>query len=91
MSVLCSPLGNIAYNKPTAQTRDYKNYTSDRAVDGITDYPSCAGTHVDEESVWWRVDLGQLHRIYSVTVYTPERELITLYTGNNGSLFTHNS
>ncbi len=91
VSVLCSPLGNVAYNKSTVQTADYSYYTSDRAVDGITDYPRCAGTVADE--AWWRVDLGQLYRIYSVTVYTvsPESELITLYRGNNGSFFTHNS
>ncbi len=72
----CSPLGNIGYNKSTSQTLDYGDYTSDRAVDGITDNPSCAHTYVQVNRVWWRVDLGQLHRIYNVTLY--ECELVTL-------------
>ena len=66
----CSPLGNVAYNKPTVQTEDFYDFTSDRAVDGITDYPDCAAT--DAVDVWWRVDLGQLYRIYSVTLDTGE-------------------
>ncbi len=75
----CSPLGNVAYNKNTAQTADYNNHTSDRAVDGITDYGICAGTNVESNEAWWRVDLGQLHRIYSVTLYPAECELAILH------------
>ena len=69
-------LGNVAYNKPTVQTADWSGQTSDRAVDGITDATTCAGTAKEES--WWRVDLGQLHMIYNVTIYTQARMFVTL-------------
>ncbi len=73
----CTPLGNVAYHKPTAQTADWGGYTSDRAVDGITDDSCAASSGTD---AWWRVDLGELHRIYSVTLYTQASEFVSLCT-----------
>ncbi len=67
----CSPLGNVAYNKSTTQTEDWgPDYTSDRAVDGITNCSSYAKTYHYRKRVWWRVNLGELFRIYSVTFYS---------------------
>ena len=65
----CSPLGNVAYNKSTVQTADRWGNTSDshRTVDGEIWWPHCVDISSGTEA-WWRVDLGQLYRMYNLTL-----------------------
>ncbi len=69
--------GNVAYNNPTEQTGVWHDYVAERAVDGNTDTDQDRGScaHPYDSSVsqaWWRVDLEDLHRIYSVTIYNTD-------------------
>ena len=62
---------NLANNKPTDQSSTVAGGKSNRAVDGkvITSYNggSCTLT-LNENSPWWRVDLGQVEPVSEVYV-----------------------
>jgi hypothetical protein len=63
---------NIALGKPTSQSSTAYAGDSARAVDGNTSgrYGDKSVTHTAHEaSPWWRVDLGGLFSVSSVTIY----------------------
>ncbi len=69
----------MAYNKPAEQTGVWQGLVAERAVDGdpipYQQAGSCAHPYDRNISqAWWRVDLGYLHRIYSVTIYNTNDE-----------------
>ena len=62
--------GNIALNKHATQPNTGGSNTADKAVDGGTDYLSCASPYMPIGQVtYWRVDLGFLHVIINVSVF----------------------
>jgi F5/8 type C domain len=63
---------NVAAGKPARQSSTYFAASADRAVDGIIDGDFTRGstTHTALESrPWWRVDLGQAHKITRVVLW----------------------
>lgn len=80
---------DISYNKVITQSNKYPNredYDPKNAVD--RNYSTCTrapeiGLNSLEKSMWWKVDLGRVYNIYSVTIMFKNYELeYGLYLNN---------
>ena len=63
---------NLALHQPAWQSRTYRFYTADLAVDGrYTDleYGGQCALSNSEETVEWRVDLGGVKNIHHVLIH----------------------
>ena len=68
-----SILDNLALKKQTWQSNTLLGHSSDKAVDGQFDDRSiegnqCAISGGEHEDVTWRVDLGSIQHIQSITI-----------------------
>lgn len=66
-------IDDISHNKFATQSHTNYNNDASRAVDGNT--ATCmqtnaigVGTSFRYRTVWWRVDLGEVHNIYSIKI-----------------------
>ena len=75
---MCPFTGNVAYKKETSQIDETRglsrSYPARRAVDGNTNpviSRSCAHPYTSNEKItaWWKVDLDDTYRLYSVVIY----------------------
>lgn len=64
---------DISHNKIATQSHTYNDNDASRAVDGNT--ATCmqsdvigVGTYFRYRTVWWKVDLGEVHNIYSINI-----------------------
>lgn len=72
---------DISYKKVTTQSKTYKDrqdYDPNNAVDRR--YSTCTrapeiGQSSPDKSMWWKVDLGRMYAIYSVTIMFKKYEL----------------
>ena len=74
--------GNVAYKKWATQNGTKEGYTADRSVDGEIGNRqygggSCSKAEMSNTIVWFQVDLGRLHLITAVTVYSKWRRKCT--------------
>ncbi|XP_053388100.1 uncharacterized protein LOC128551311 [Mercenaria mercenaria] len=63
---------NVALGKKTAMSSEFNGYIGNKGVDGNTNQGIDKGScfHTDKETnPWWRVDLGAMYHIVSVTLF----------------------
>ena len=98
---VCPVSGNVAYKKKASQLGEKTNtysrrYPANRAVDGNTDpylsndHNHCAHPMGNDltTTAWWKVDLNDTCRIYSVVIYNRNSSIerldgFTLSVGNS--------
>ena len=73
MAVYVYSIDELSYKKAASQSHTYpgKGYGAELAVDGNT--ATCMrtesiGSNSPDKTVWWKVDLGGVYNIYSVSV-----------------------
>lgn len=88
---------DISYNKVITQSKTYDNrqdYDPKNAVD--RNYSTCTrappiGLNSPEKSMWWKVDLGRVYTIYSITIMFKNYDLKDgLYLKTKYSYFYYN-
>lgn len=64
---------DISHNKIASQSHTYNDNDASKAVDGNT--ATCmqsnaigVGTSFSYRTVWWKVDLGEVHNIFSINI-----------------------
>lgn len=64
-------IDDISYNKIATQSHTNNNNDASKAVDGNTAtcmQTKAIGSNSPEKTVWWKVDLGGIYSIYSISI-----------------------